>query len=114
MLADHGADVVKIEPPWAMRRGSRPAVRCGGAGGVFWRRQPRKRGMALDLSRAEGRVVLEALLKDADPYWWRIFCRHDGALASDTGSIVGAVSADGLLRHFRFRPPTGARRTAWL
>jgi len=57
MLADHGADVVKIEPPSGDEtRGLGPPFDAARAGGVFRRRQPRQARPALDLSRTEGRA----------------------------------------------------------
>jgi crotonobetainyl-CoA:carnitine CoA-transferase CaiB-like acyl-CoA transferase len=67
MLADHGADVVKIEPPSGDEtRGLGPPFDAAGQAAYFGAVNRGKRGMALDLSRAEGRAVLEALLQDAD------------------------------------------------
>ncbi|MBR0750967.1 CoA transferase [Bradyrhizobium jicamae] len=67
MLADHGADVIKIEPPSGDEtRGLGPPFDENGQAAYFGAVNRGKRGMALDLSRAEGRAVLEALLKDAD------------------------------------------------
>jgi crotonobetainyl-CoA:carnitine CoA-transferase CaiB-like acyl-CoA transferase len=67
MLADHGADVVKIEPPAGDEtRGLGPPFDAAGQAAYFGAVNRGKRGMALDLSRSEGRAVLEVLLKDAD------------------------------------------------
>src|SRR5882757_4697181 len=67
MLADHGADVVKIEPPSGDEtRGLGPPFDAAGQAAYFGAVNRGKRGIALDLSRAEGRAVLEVLLKDAD------------------------------------------------
>ena len=67
MLADHGANVVKIEPPAGDEtRGLGPPFDASGQAAYFGAVNRGKRGMALDLSRAEGRAVLEVLLKDAD------------------------------------------------
>jgi crotonobetainyl-CoA:carnitine CoA-transferase CaiB-like acyl-CoA transferase len=67
MLADHGADVVKIEPPAGDEtRGLGPPFDAAGEAAYYGAVNRGKRGMALDLSRAEGRAVLEVLLKDAD------------------------------------------------
>ena len=67
MLADHGADVVKIEPPAGDEtRGLGPPFDAAGQAAYFGAVNRGKRGMALDLSHAEGRAVLEALLGDAD------------------------------------------------
>jgi crotonobetainyl-CoA:carnitine CoA-transferase CaiB-like acyl-CoA transferase len=67
MLADHGADVIKIEPPPGDEtRGLGPPFDSEGQAAYFGAVNRGKRGMTLDLSRAEGRAVLEALLGDAD------------------------------------------------
>mgnify|MGYP000093613030 CR=1 FL=1 len=67
MLADHGADVVKIEPPSGDEtRGLGPPFDAAGQAAYFGAVNRGKRGMALDLSCPEGRAVLEALLNDAD------------------------------------------------
>src|SRR5262249_11163633 len=67
MLADHGADVVKIEPPAGDEtRGLGPPFDAAGQAAYFGAVNRGKRGLALDLSRSDGRAVLEALLKDAD------------------------------------------------
>src|SRR5260221_12462944 len=67
MLADHGADVVKIEPPAGDEtRGLGPPFDAACQAAYFGAVNRGKRGMALDLSRAEGRAELEALLGDAD------------------------------------------------
>lgn len=67
MLADHGADIVKIEPPSGDEtRGLGPPFDAAGQAAYFGAVNRGKRGMALDLSRAEGRAVVEALLQDAD------------------------------------------------
>ncbi len=66
MLGDHGADVIKIEPPSGDEtRGWGPPFREGTAS-YFIGVNRNKRGMALDLRRPEGREVLLRLLEDAD------------------------------------------------
>ena len=67
MLADHGADVVKIEPPQGDEtRHLGPPFDAAGQAAYFGAVNRGKRSIALDLSNAEGRAVLEALLQDAD------------------------------------------------
>jgi crotonobetainyl-CoA:carnitine CoA-transferase CaiB-like acyl-CoA transferase len=66
LLADLGADVVKVEPPegdvmrfaWPMRH--------AGMGHIFLHANRNKRGMVLDLKQAAAREALLALAKDAD------------------------------------------------
>ncbi|MCW5612628.1 MAG: CoA transferase [Rubrivivax sp.] len=67
MLADHGAAVIKVEPPEgdeARRIG--PPLDERGECAYFAALNRGKRSIALDLSRAAGRAVLGRLLDDAD------------------------------------------------
>lgn len=67
MLADHGAGVVKIEPPSGDEtRHLGPPFDAAGEAAYFGAVNRGKRALALDLSRPEGRAVLERLLADAD------------------------------------------------
>jgi formyl-CoA transferase len=71
ILSDHGADVIKIEPPQGdeVRDWGPPFVRHedGTQDASYYLGVNRnKRAMALDLSRPEGRAVLLRLLADAD------------------------------------------------
>lgn len=67
MLADHGADVIKIEPPQGDEtRGWGPPFDQEGISAYFAGINRNKRTMALDLSEPEGRAVLLRLLEEAD------------------------------------------------
>ncbi len=67
MLADHGADVVKIEPPQGDEtRLWGPPFDADGISAYFAGINRNKRTMALDLSKPAGRDVLLKLLEDAD------------------------------------------------
>lgn len=70
LLADMGADVLKVEPP-----GGDPARRVGpfvddvpnpNRSLFFWAYNTNKRGVTLDLEQSDGRVLLLRLLKNAD------------------------------------------------
>ncbi|MGE5200728.1 MAG: CaiB/BaiF CoA transferase family protein, partial [Acidobacteriota bacterium] len=66
MLGDHGAEVIKVEPPQGDEtRGWGPPFQ-GDAASYFIGVNRNKRGVALDLSRPEGRTVLFRLLESAD------------------------------------------------
>jgi len=66
ILGDHGADVIKLEPPGGDEtRGWGPPFRDGAAS-YFIGVNRNKRGLVLDLSEPRGREVLLALLADAD------------------------------------------------
>ena len=67
MLADHGAEVIKIEPPLGDEtRGWGPPFDKEGISAYFAGINRNKRTMALDLSKPEGRAVLLRLLEDTD------------------------------------------------
>jgi formyl-CoA transferase len=67
MLADHGADVIKIEPPQGDEtRLWGPPFDAEGISAYFAGINRNKRTVGLDLSRPEGQAVLRRLLEDAD------------------------------------------------
>ncbi|RMH48366.1 MAG: CoA transferase [Alphaproteobacteria bacterium] len=67
-LADHGADVIKIEPPQGddTRSWGPPFDPGTGAASYYMGLNRNKRAVALDLRREEGRAVLLRLLAGAD------------------------------------------------
>lgn len=66
ILADHGADVIKVEPPQGDEtRGWGPPF-LNGAASYFLGLNRNKRGMSVDLSQPVGRELLLALLEGAD------------------------------------------------
>ncbi|GAA4343416.1 CaiB/BaiF CoA-transferase family protein [Pigmentiphaga soli] len=66
MLADFGADVVKIERPGSgdLARNTRPQL--GGFGANFLALNRNKRSLAVDLSHPEGKDIVRALARRAD------------------------------------------------
>jgi crotonobetainyl-CoA:carnitine CoA-transferase CaiB-like acyl-CoA transferase len=67
ILADHGADVIKIEPPQGDEvRDWGPPFDEGGDASYFLGINRNKRALALDVARPEGRGVLMRLLEGAD------------------------------------------------
>jgi formyl-CoA transferase len=67
MLADHGADVIKIEPPQGDEtRLWGPPFDADGISAYYAGINRNKRTVALDLSKPEGRTVLLKLLEDTD------------------------------------------------
>jgi crotonobetainyl-CoA:carnitine CoA-transferase CaiB-like acyl-CoA transferase len=70
LLADLGADVLKVEPPQGdMARGAGPTPQGsapGAYGGYFQSVNRGKRSIVLDLKTAEGAATLRALAADAD------------------------------------------------
>lgn len=71
LLADEGADVVKVEPPQGELTRARAPFRTtdeGTMSGYFVSLNRRKRSVALDLKHPEGALVLEKLLAEADVF----------------------------------------------
>ncbi|MFA5520861.1 MAG: CoA transferase [Castellaniella sp.] len=67
MLADHGADVIKVEPPFGDEsRQFGPPFDDEGNAAYYSALNRGKRAMILDLKHAEGRSALFALLEQAD------------------------------------------------
>ena len=67
MLADHGADVIKVEPPSGDEtRLLGPPFTPDGDAAYFSSVNRGKRAISLDLSSTAGRAALERLLEDAD------------------------------------------------
>lgn len=67
ILSDHGADVIKVEPPAGDEtRQLGPPFDSRGEAAYFCALNRGKRGIALDLSQPGGREVLHRLLADAD------------------------------------------------
>ncbi len=67
MLGDHGADVIKVEPPMGDEtRLFGPPFDASGDAAYFSAVNRGKRALSLDLGRPEGRAVLETLLERAD------------------------------------------------
>jgi CoA:oxalate CoA-transferase len=66
MLADQGADVVKLEPLAGEPMRAVPPLSANGDAYAFACHNRRKRSVALDLRRPEAREALDALLKWAD------------------------------------------------
>ena len=67
MLADHGADVIKVEPPQGDEtRLWGPPFDQEGISAYFAGINRNKRTIALDLAKPDGRAVLVKLLEDAD------------------------------------------------
>ena len=66
MLADHGADVVKIEPPMGDETRDWGTPGPDGLTSYFWGLNRNKRSLSLDLDGDAGRAVLLRLLQEAD------------------------------------------------
>jgi len=67
MLADHGADVIKIEPPQGDEtRDWGPPFLSDGTSAYFSGVNRNKQSIGLDLSKPQGREVLLRVLADAD------------------------------------------------
>ncbi|HGO6117622.1 TPA: CaiB/BaiF CoA transferase family protein [Burkholderia cepacia] len=65
-LADHGADVIKIEPPQGDETRDWGPAMPNGLSSYYWGLNRNKLNLALDLSHPDGRDVLFRLLETAD------------------------------------------------
>ncbi len=94
LLADHGADVIKVEPPGGDRQRGTPAFHVVNRG---------KRGVVLDLETAAGRADLRRLVAGADVflYDWtpgedaRLGFEPEALRAAQPRLIVGYLPAYG-------------------
>ena len=68
MLADQGADVIKIESPKGGDYGRQLATRRGGFSASFLNNNRNKRSVALDLKSPEGLEALKAIVAGADVF----------------------------------------------
>lgn len=68
ILADLGAEVIKVESPEGDLARHSGSLGPDGTGAVFANNNRNKRSLALDLRRPEGRAVLERLLAGADVF----------------------------------------------
>lgn len=66
LLADFGAEVVRVEPPRGGDDRFVSPVSSAGEGALFFQVGRNKRSLGLDYSKPEGRAVLERLIRDAD------------------------------------------------
>ena len=67
MLADHGAEVIKVEPPSGDEtRHLGPPFDDNGQAAYFGAVNRGKRAITLDLTQPDARATLEALLEEAD------------------------------------------------
>jgi crotonobetainyl-CoA:carnitine CoA-transferase CaiB-like acyl-CoA transferase len=68
MLADQGAEVVKVEPPGIGDIGRWVGVRVGGIGAMFQMANRGKRSLAVNLHTPEGREIVRTLAARADVF----------------------------------------------
>ncbi|MFC0112467.1 CaiB/BaiF CoA transferase family protein [Kibdelosporangium aridum] len=65
MLADHGADVIKVEPPGGDQMRTRPPLRAGHSS-YFGALNCGKRSIVLDLKHPDGQAIASRLARSAD------------------------------------------------
>ena len=104
-LADQGADVIKVEPPWGddARRVFTQSPLPSGESRSFLPLNRNKRGVAVDISRPEGQDIVYRLVDQADVFIHNFRPGVEDKLGYDYGSlsqrnpglIYAAVSAFG-------------------
>ena len=113
MLADLGADVVKVEPlegdPWRATLPFAP-----GEGRWFLSLNRGKRGLAVDLRRPEGRALAHRLVAEADVVVVNYRPDTPGNLGIDWETLSSVNPRDRLCGGHRLRPPGTPRPPARL
>ena len=66
LLADFGADVIRVEPPEGGEDRGLVPIGSPAGGALFQQVNRNKRAIALDIRQEEGRALLEQLIKEAD------------------------------------------------
>lgn len=103
ILADHGADVIKVEPPGG-ERGRQAAPVHDGASLYFAANNRAKRSITLDMGDAAGQEVLHRLLSTADALVTnytpatadRLGLAHDTLLALNPRLVIVHITGFGL------------------
>lgn len=99
LMADLGADVIRIESPGGAEDRSTLPFKEGFHGGVGFTQLGRnKRGLSLDLSKAEGRAVFDRLLPTADIVVANLPRRTAAALGLDYDRMA-AIKPDIIFVH---------------
>ena len=120
MMADHGADVIKVEPPHGDEtRHLGPPFDADGQAAYFGAVNRGKRGIALDLSQGQRPRRPHGTARGRRRAGRELPARHPRALGPGLGKrAVAALPAPDLLRHLRLRcrwaagRPAGIRRGA--
>ena len=106
ILSDHGADVIKVEPPQGDEvRDWGPPFHEDDAS-YFIGINRNKRAIALDIGKPEGRQVLLRLLEGADIADRELQAGLDGKMGHRLRHAGAAVSPPDPLPHFRLRSRT--------
>jgi crotonobetainyl-CoA:carnitine CoA-transferase CaiB-like acyl-CoA transferase len=66
LLADHGADVIRVERIEGGEDRNMPRLAPTGEGGLYMQVNRNKRGMTLDLASVDGREIVRKLVRSAD------------------------------------------------
>jgi crotonobetainyl-CoA:carnitine CoA-transferase CaiB-like acyl-CoA transferase len=87
ILADLGADVIKVEAPEGDSTRNYKPLRHEGMSGMFLNLHRNKRGLLLDLKRPEGRAALNRLIETADVFVHNMRPKVVGRLGYDYDAV---------------------------
>jgi benzylsuccinate CoA-transferase BbsE subunit len=113
ILADLGAEVIRIEPPGGSRTRERPPFWCKGKGreSLLWLAyNVNKYGITLNLEREEGRDILRELVKvshaliesSVPGFWERIHLGYENLKGVNSRIIVTSITPFGQKGQHRF------------
>ena len=112
MMADHGAEVIKVEPPGAGEPVRNVGYRAGGASVWFRNTHRNKKSVVLDLKSEAGREALLTLAETADVMVEafrpgvvdRLGVGYDAVSARNPGIVYASIAAFGQTGPERLRP----------
>ena len=115
-LADHGAEVIKVEPPGVGDPGREIGVADGETSAFFKNLNRGKKSVVLDLKSASGREALLELCETADVFVESFRPASSSGSASTTTPSARAIRPSSIARSApsaRTGPIATARRTIW-
>ena len=114
ILGDHGAEIIKIEPPAGDETRDWAPVLAETGSAYFNGANRNKRSLGLDLTKPRGRDVLMRLLAERRRADRELQARHARQMGHRQRVLAREISAPDPLPHLRLRRRRAARRPAGL